>query len=87
MPIDPDIRARSRATDAFLADVARFLEHAEAPRVVLRHRAPRVKVLRLLHQLLDAEPELAVERVAIDARSGCSDFTGTITVQAEVRAG
>ena len=30
--------------------------------------------------MLHAEPTLAVDRVHIDAESGCADYTGTVTV-------
>jgi hypothetical protein len=41
--------------------------------------APRVKVLRVLTQLLHAEPMLSLERVRIDGVSGCADYRGTVT--------
>lgn len=74
---------QSRATDAFKADVRAFLVHQPAPRVATVRLAPRVKVARVLTQLLAAEPDLVVERVRVDAVSGCSDFRGTLTVEAE----
>jgi len=46
--------------------------------------APAIKVLRVIAQLLDAEPRLAVRRVRVDALSGCADFTGTLRVETEV---
>jgi hypothetical protein len=80
--IDTQILARSRATDRFKDDLRRFVErHEDVPGIVLVHRAPRVKVLRLVHHLLHAHPEFAIERVHIDGRSGCSDFAGTIVVE------
>lgn len=72
---------RSCATEAFKADVLTFLRDGRAERIVLDRRAPVVKVERLLAHLLDSEPELAIERVWISARSGCSDFRGTIRVE------
>lgn len=45
--------------------------------------APAVKVLRVLTQLLDAEPTLRVRRVRLDATSGCGDFTGLLRVDAD----
>ena len=38
-------------------------------------------MIRLINQLLHAHPEFAVERIRIDARSGCSDFVGTAVVE------
>ena len=72
---------RSAATEAFKADVRAYLAHGPAPRIATTRLAPRVKVARLLTQLLDAEPQLAVDRVRVDAVSGCSDFRGSIVVE------
>jgi plastocyanin len=36
---------------------------------------------RLINQLLHAHPEWVVDRLQIDARSGCSDFVGTAIVE------
>jgi hypothetical protein len=45
------------------------------------HRSmPAVKVERVLTQLLAAAGAGPIERVEIDARSGCSDFSGTLSV-------
>lgn len=73
---------RSLATDAFKDDVRAYVAHQPATRVATVRLAPRVKVTRLLTQLLDAESALAIERVRVDAVSGCSDFRGTLTVDA-----
>ena len=72
---------RSAATEAFKADVRAYLAHQPAPRVATTRLAPRVKVARLLTQLLDAEPGLAIDRVRVDAVSGCSDFRGSVVVE------
>jgi hypothetical protein len=73
--------AASRATEAFKSDVESYFRGGAAPRVELAHSAPPIKVQRLLAHLLEAEPDLEIERVSIDARSGCSDFRGTIRVE------
>ena len=75
--------AASRASHQFKAEMARFAQGMPADRIRLVRHAPRIKVLRLLTQLVIEEPELAVERVLIDGWSGCSDFRGTITVELE----
>lgn len=77
-----DILARSGATPEFKADVAAFASFQDAPRIATVRHAPRVKVLRVLAQLLSAEPNLPVERVSVEALSGCADFRGTATVDA-----
>ena len=81
MPIQ-HLLAASRASDEFKADIARYADGLPADRIRTLRHAPRIKVLRLLSQLLHAEPRLDVERVMIDAWSGCSDFRGIITVTA-----
>ena len=80
MPIE-HLLAGSEATEEFKADVARFVEGRPAERLTAVRHAPRVKVLRVIAQLLSAEPGLTIERVRIDAWSGCSDFRGTIVVE------
>ena len=74
----------SSATPEFKADVVAFAEHRAAARIEAARHAPRVKVLRVLTQLLAAEPGLAVERVRVDGASGCSDFRGTVAVAVAV---
>ncbi len=61
------------------ADVLTFVKGGVAPRIVVEGHTPRVKVERLLTQLFHANPELAIERVHVRARSGCSDFSGELT--------
>lgn len=70
----------ARASDGFKTDLARYADGLPADRIRTVRHAPRIKVLRLLAQLLHAEAHLEIERVSIDAWSGCSDFRGTITV-------
>jgi hypothetical protein len=81
VPIDTQILARSCATARFKADVAAFAARAEAPSITLVRAVPRIKVIRLINQLLHAHPEWAVDHLRIDGRSGCSDFVGTVTVE------
>ena len=68
----------SVADDAFKADVRAFAHYQPTSRILIDRHAPRVKILRTLAQLLAAEPGLRVERVRIDALSGCCDFRGTL---------
>jgi len=81
VPIDAQILARSCATDQFKADVLAFASRASAPSITLARHAPRIKVIRLINHLLHAHREFMVERLRIDARSGCSDFVGTVVVE------
>ena len=82
MPI-LDFLDRSRAADGFRAAVHDFL-HRGLPneRVHFDGYAPAVKVERTLAKLLESLPELAIEAVEIDGRSGCEFFRGTATVRA-----
>ena len=64
----------------FRKDVAGYAQGSPAERIRTVRHAPRIKVLRLLAQLLSEEPDLEIEHVSVDAWSGCSDFRGTITV-------
>jgi hypothetical protein len=74
---------RSRATDDFRAAVRDFLRSGQPnERLAFDLRSPAVKVERTLTQLFEMHPELAIERVEIDARSGCEFFRGTATVLA-----
>jgi hypothetical protein len=81
VPIDTQILARSFATERFKADVVALAARAEAPSITLVRPVPRIKVIRLINQLLHAHPEWAVDHLRIDGRSGCSDFVGTVTVE------
>jgi hypothetical protein len=51
--------------------------------LVCRRGIPAVKVERVLTQLLHELPDVRIERIEIDARSGCSDFSGELTVFAD----
>jgi hypothetical protein len=70
----------SSATSRFKADVASFLSGQPSERVKVETYVPRVKVRRLLTQLLNAEPALEIEQVIIRGHSGCSDFVGSVMV-------
>ena len=71
----------SRATPDFKQAVAGFRAGDRTERVKLESYVPRVKVERLLTQLLTAEPSLEIEHVVIRGMSGCSDFVGSVDVQ------
>ena len=70
--------ARSRASDAFKADVRNYSLRGEAPAIRIQGFVPRVKILRLLKQMLAAEPDLSIDLVRVEGSSGCSDFTGVV---------
>ena len=72
--------AASRATHAFRTDLAAFASREPADRIRVVGPSPRVKVLRAIAQLLHAEPSISVDRVEVQAVSGCADFVGTLSV-------
>ena len=74
-----ELLAASAAVEAFKADAAAYRATGAAPRVEVDRPAPRVKVVRVLAQLLHAAPALRIERVRVSARAGCSDFRGSVT--------
>jgi hypothetical protein len=76
----------SCATPEFKSDVERFLAGDRPERVRIESYVPRIKVQRLLTQLLHAEPALEIEHVVIRGSSGCSDFVGSIDVQTSTGA-
>ena len=73
----------SRADEDFKRDLLAYAVGRPAARLVLLRPAPRLKVLRLITQLLHAEPSLCVGQVAVDGVSGCSDFRGRVTVHCD----
>jgi hypothetical protein len=75
-----ELLAESSASEAFKADVIRFLTAGSADRLLVRGFAPRVKVARVIKQMLANHPELDIEHVALEGQSGCSDFAGTVRV-------
>jgi hypothetical protein len=81
VPIDTQLLARSCASPTFKSDVVAFAARAEVATITASRNVPRVKVIRLINQILNAHPEFAIERLHVDARSGCSDFVGTVVVE------
>lgn len=80
----PEFIQHSRATPAFRDALNAFLRTgAPNERVAFDAYAPPVKVERTLTRLLEAYPELAIERVEIAATSGCEFFSGKLVVHAE----
>ncbi|HJQ20944.1 MAG TPA: hypothetical protein VJ867_11390 [Gemmatimonadaceae bacterium] len=71
----------SHATSEFKAAVLSYLEGKTAERVKVESFVPRVKVRRLLTQLLHAEPALEIDEIVVRGSSGCSDFVGSVDVR------
>ena len=72
--------AASRATTAFRSDLEAFAARQPSERISVAGINPRVKVLRTVAQLLHAEPALEVDRLRVQAVSGCADYAGTLDV-------
>jgi hypothetical protein len=75
------ILGKSQATESFKSDVMAFCSGRTAPRVTVEGFAPRIKVQRLLLQLLSSEAALPITRVTVRGQSGCSDFAGEVKVE------
>ena len=81
MNIDHIVSASSATAD-FKRDVRAFAATGQAERIVVLPRAPRIKVLRVLAQLMSSEPSMEIAAVRVSGVSGCADFTGSIEVEA-----
>lgn len=72
------ILGESQAAEAFKRAVRSYCENGGADHIRVEGFAPKVKVKRLLAHILSTEPHLAIERISLRGRSGCSDFVGTV---------
>ncbi len=72
--------SQSQAAEPFKTAVRSYSPHAPTDYISVEGYAPAVKVKRLLTQILATGAHLPIERVSLDARSGCSDFVGTVRV-------
>lgn len=72
---------QSNAAEPFKTAVRSYCATGSADRIRVEGFAPKVKVRRVLAQMLSAEAHLPIERIVVSAQSGCSDFVGTIRVQ------
>jgi hypothetical protein len=78
-----DFLQRSSATAAF-HDALNAFGRSGAPndRLAFDAFSPPVKVERTLIKMLEAYPELAIERVEIRGNSGCEYYAGKLTIHA-----
>ena len=86
MPIF-DLLERSRACAQFKREFHALIAQpfgsaANGSAIACTSPAPAIKAARVLTQLISEQPDLAIEHVELEARSGCSDFRGTLTVTA-----
>lgn len=75
------ILAQSQAAEPFKSAVRSYYATGSADRIRVEGFAPKIKVRRVLAQMLSAEASLPIEQVVLSAQSGCSDFVGTVRVQ------
>ena len=75
-----ELLTSSRATESFKQAVLELGRGKVSEAIGLRGANPPVKVGRFISKLLEERPELAIERVEIQAQSGCSNYTGKAQV-------
>lgn len=74
---------RSRASKAFQEAIAAFARDGRSnERVRFDAYSPPVKVARTLTKMLEQHPDLEIERVEIDAASGCEFYRGELQIHA-----
>ena len=71
----------SRSTPEFQANVRAYADYRDASRVVILRAAPRIKVLRVITQLIATHLDLVIDRVRIEGVSGCADYRGTVVAE------
>jgi hypothetical protein len=74
------ILAESRAAEPFKIAVRSYRSGVDGDHIRVDGYAPSIKVKRLLTHMLAREPHLAIERISLRGRSGCSDFVGIVKV-------
>ena len=75
------ILASSRAAEPFKRAVRSYGSVESTELIRVDGYAPAVKVRRLLTHILATESHLPIEQVSLCARSGCSDFAGTVKLE------
>jgi hypothetical protein len=75
--------AAAAAHPELKTELLEYVQGGSATRIELDGHAPRVKVERVLTQLFHAHPDIPAERIRVRGRSGCSDFTGEVVVEAD----
>ena len=73
--------ARSAARDVLEPAWADYCAGRPQHVIQVQGRPPVVKVERLLTKLLVELPDEPLERIVVDARSGCSSFTGRLQLE------
>ncbi|MCB2155226.1 hypothetical protein KQI84_10085 [bacterium] len=83
VPTIESLLERSAATPEF-AEAVRALAAGDTKTELIQANAgaPPVKVLRVISQLLDQHPDLPIESIQLEGQSGCADFIGQLTANA-----
>ena len=78
-----ELMPRSSASAAFLDALATFARTGMSnERVTFDAYSPPVKVERALTKMLEAYPDVEIERVHVQGASGCEFFSGKMLIQA-----
>ena len=72
--------SQSSATEEFKEAVRGLDAGQTSPLIKTNTSAPRVKVMRVITKLLEAEPELAIRNVELRGASSCSGFRGDMKI-------
>lgn len=75
------ILASSSAAEPFKRAVLGYGSAESAQLIRVDGYVPPIKVRRLLTHILATESHLQIEQLSVRARSGCSDFAGTVHVK------
>ena len=73
--------ARSQATEAFKQAARNLQAGVPDDRITFNAGTPPVKALRVICKLLEQHSDVAIDRVHLDGRSGCSDYSGQLTME------
>lgn len=71
----------SAVTTAFRSALAAYRRGEPQDHIMVAGYAPPIKVERLLTKIVEELPDEVINTVQIDARSGCSNFTGRCVLQ------
>lgn len=85
-PTTDELLEKSAATESFRAALKDFeSNHQRNETINFGSGNPPVKVLRVVSGILENFPDLEIETVEVNGRSGCSDYRGTAIVNGETK--
>lgn len=81
IPTPVELINHSSASEEFKKAFQQFLsDYQPSKRIQFGFGNPPVKVLRAICGLLEAHPDLEIQNLNIDGRSGCSDYRGHLVI-------